>query len=110
MISVQLYTFKWFRLNKPGSIFSSLETIFQTLVHNLPSVGLTKIISFLVLPPFIFLSLDFVSGKWQNLVHLGPPGALALLHTNYNEVDGLEGPSTIFLQLVTGFNKTFKIL
>ena len=34
--------------------------------------------SFLVSPPLVSLSLDFVSSKWLNLVCLGPPGPGAL--------------------------------
>lgn len=38
-----------FSLCKPGGIFSILETLFETLLHCLPGVGLTEINSFLVL-------------------------------------------------------------
>lgn len=70
---------------KPGSIFRTLETILETLVYCLPRAGLTKRNSCLA-HHSSFLSLDFVSGKWSNLVYLGPsgPDALELLHPGYN--------------------------
>jgi len=75
-----------FSLYKPGSIFSTLETAFGSLVPSFPSVGLTEINSFLVSPPLLSLPLNFVSGEWQSLVCLGPPepGALVPLFPSYN--------------------------
>ena len=61
-----------FSLHKPGSVFSTLKTFFETLVHCLPSVDLTEINSFLVSPVLVPLPLGFVSSEWQNLVCLGP--------------------------------------
>ena len=78
-----------FCLYKPSSIFGTLDTIFETLVHCLPGVGLTDINSFLVLPPLVSWPLDFVRGEWPNLVFGGPlePGALASLGPSYNSTN-----------------------
>ena len=58
---------------KPTSIFSTLESVFETLAHCLPGGGLTEINPFLVLPPLVSLPLDFISGEWLNLVCSGTP-------------------------------------
>ena len=86
-----------FSLYKPGSIFGTVETILfycgdlilfgtvETLFYCLPSASLTEINSFLVPPPVISLSLDFVSDEWPNLVCLGPlePRAFVPLGQGY---------------------------
>ena len=56
-------------LCKPGSIFSTWETVFETLVHCLLSAGITEINSFLISPSFVSLPLDFASGRWLNPVN-----------------------------------------
>lgn len=70
-----------FSLHKPAGIFSTWETVFETLVWCLSGVGLSEINFFLILLPLISSPLDFVSSKWPDLVCLGAPetGALALL-------------------------------
>lgn len=70
-----------FSLRSPGSAFSTLEMVSETLVHCLPGAGLPETNYFLSSPPLVCLPLDFVSDKWSNLVCLGPPepGAPAFL-------------------------------
>lgn len=70
-----------FSLHNPGSAFSTLETVSETLVRCLPGADLPEINHFLVSPALICLPLDFVSSEWWNLVSLGAlePAALALL-------------------------------
>ena len=74
-----------FSLDKPRSIFSTLETVFEMLVFCLPGVGLTEINPFLVSPLLISLPVDFVSSEWPNLVCVVPlgPGASAPLCLGY---------------------------
>ena len=54
-------------LYKPASVFSTWETVFETLVP-VPGVGvsLSEINSFHVPPPPVSLPLDFVSNKWRS--------------------------------------------
>lgn len=65
---------------KPGSISSTLKTIFETLVHCPPGVGLSEISPFLISPTLVPLPLDFASGERPNLVCLGSPDTGALLY------------------------------
>ena len=68
-----------FSLYKPGSIFSTLETVFETLDRGIPGVGSTEINPFLVAPPLISLPLDFCQQQvarpglfgtlWAKLLH-----------------------------------------
>ena len=62
-----------FPFHKPGSVSSTLETVLETLFSHLCSVSLPEITSSRVSPPLISLPLDFVCGKWPNLVCVGPP-------------------------------------
>ena len=60
---------------KPGSVFGTLETVFETLVHSLPGAGLAEINSFLVSPLLVSLPLDFVSRRVAEPGLFGTPGA-----------------------------------
>ena len=71
-----------FSLPKPGSIFDTLETVFELLVYCLPVVGLTEINPFLTYPPLVSLPLDFVSFEWPH--HVWDPRRQVLLYPDYN--------------------------
>ena len=62
-----------FFLYKSRSIFSTLETVFETLACCLACSGFSEIHPFLVSPPLISLLLDFVRDECQNLIYLGYP-------------------------------------
>ena len=71
-----------FSLHKPGSIFSTLEAVFEPSPAVFPGVGLTEINS---LPLLVSLPLDFVNREWWNLGLYGTPepSALAPLSPSY---------------------------
>lgn len=84
-------------LYKPGSISNTLETVFETLVHCLPDVGLTEINSLFISPPLVSVPLDLASSEGPNLVfwRTQKPGALASLWPVYALCLQLSGKPTI---------------
>lgn len=98
-------------------VFSALlEIIFETLVACLLGVVLTEIDSFLVLPPFISLPLDFVSSEWLSPVCLGTPshqpGALAPRLQGYRTIGESEYLSELWEFFVSFFQHfyMFKVI
>lgn len=84
-------------LYKPGSISNTLETVFETLVHCLPDVGLTEINSLFISPPLVSVPLDLASSEGPNLDFwwTRKPGALASLCPVYVLCVQLPGKPTI---------------
>lgn len=61
-----------FSLHNPGTVFPTLQTVFELLAHGPPDIGLAAVTTLLVSPPLVSLPLECVGDERPSLACLGP--------------------------------------
>lgn len=61
-----------FSLHNPGTVFPTLQAVFELLAHGPPDIGPAAVTTLLVSHPLVSLPLERAGGEWPSLACLGP--------------------------------------